>query len=49
MIGQLEEQVGVKLFERTTSGVELTDAGTVFLEDARRALRVEAVIALRYE
>jgi DNA-binding transcriptional LysR family regulator len=40
MIGQLEEQVGVKLFERTTSGVELTDAGTVFLEDARRALRV---------
>ena len=40
MIGQLEEQVGVKLLERTARGVELTDAGTAFLEDARRALRV---------
>jgi DNA-binding transcriptional LysR family regulator len=40
MIGQLEEQVGVRLLERTARGVELTDAGTAFLEDARRALRV---------
>jgi DNA-binding transcriptional LysR family regulator len=30
----------VKLLERTARGVELTDAGTAFLEDARRALRV---------
>jgi DNA-binding transcriptional LysR family regulator len=40
MIGQLETQVGVQLLERTARGVELTAAGNIFLEEARRALRV---------
>jgi LysR family transcriptional regulator, benzoate and cis,cis-muconate-responsive activator of ben and cat genes len=40
MIRQLEDEIGVQLFDRTTSGVELTGAGAVFLEDARKALRL---------
>ena len=34
----LERELGVKLFERLSRGVELTDAGTIFLERARDAL-----------
>jgi DNA-binding transcriptional LysR family regulator len=37
-IRRLEEELGVKLFERHTRGVDLTDAGRVFLERARAAL-----------
>jgi DNA-binding transcriptional LysR family regulator len=37
-IRELERQVGVVLFVRTTRRVELTPAGEVFLEHARRAL-----------
>ena len=33
---QLEEQLGVKLFERTTRGAEPTENGKVFIEQARR-------------
>lgn len=33
-IQQLEDQLGAQLFRRTTRGVELTDAGKVFYEDA---------------
>lgn len=40
MIGQLERHVGVQLFERTSAGVELTDAGRTLLEEARKALRI---------
>lgn len=37
-IRQLEEQVGVRLFERTRRGTSLTAAGAAALDDARRAL-----------
>jgi DNA-binding transcriptional LysR family regulator len=37
-IRQLERDLGVSLFERTTRSVSLTNAGKVFLEEARRAL-----------
>ena len=37
-IRRLETELGVKLFERHTRGVDLTDAGELFLERARRAL-----------
>src|SRR3546814_16714928 len=39
-IQALEQDLGVVLFERTNRGVELTAAGTTFLEDARRLLHV---------
>jgi len=42
-IGQLEEQVGAALFDRTSRRVQLTPAGQAFLHDARSILeRVEA-------
>jgi len=37
-IRRLEQELGVTLFERHTRGVELTDAGELFLERARAAL-----------
>src|SRR5215208_1409946 len=37
-IRRLEQELGVKLFERHPRGVDLTDAGRVFLERARTAL-----------
>jgi LysR family hca operon transcriptional activator len=45
-IRDLEEQVGVALFTRTPRGVELTAAGTAFIEHARLALaQVDAACA----
>ena len=37
-IRQLENEIGVKLFLRTTSGVELTREGALLLEKARTVL-----------
>ena len=39
LIRSLEEEVGARLFERTTRSVELTAEGAVFVEPARRLLR----------
>lgn len=41
-IQQLEDQIGVQLFRRTNRGVELTDAGRVFYEDACNILGMAA-------
>ena len=37
-IRQLEQEMGTALFRRLTRGVELTDAGGLLLEEARRIL-----------
>jgi len=41
-IKSLEQQLRVRLFERTTRSVHLTHAGTVFLEEARAVLAASA-------
>src|SRR3954454_21582004 len=38
-IAYLEKKMGVKLFHRTKHSVQLTEAGSVFLKDAREILR----------
>ncbi len=37
-IAALEERLGVRLFERTTRSLRLTEPGAIFLDDARRLL-----------
>lgn len=48
-IRDLEDELGVKLFERTAKSVRLTEAGKVFLDEARAVLRRadDAVAAVR--
>lgn len=38
-IRDLEEELGISLFERTAKSVRLTDAGRIFLEEARAVLQ----------
>jgi DNA-binding transcriptional LysR family regulator len=38
-VRKLEQELGVRLFDRTQRTVSLTDSGTAMLEEARRALR----------
>lgn len=40
LIGKLERHVGVRLFNRTTRSVSLTDAGQTFVEQIRPAVRM---------
>ncbi|RAG87485.1 LysR family transcriptional regulator [Streptacidiphilus pinicola] len=44
-VARLEEGLGVRLFERDRSGVELTNAGARFLDPARAALAAGAAAA----
>jgi len=46
-IQDLEEELGLKLFERLPRGVKLSAAGKLFLEDARRILQEVSEAAVR--
>ena len=46
-VQDLEEELGFKLFERLPRGVKLSEAGKLFLEDARRILQEVTEAALR--
>ena len=41
-IRSLEQELGVRLFDRTTRSVALTHAGSVFLQEARAVLAAAA-------
>jgi DNA-binding transcriptional LysR family regulator len=46
-IQRLERSIGIVLFERTPTGVTLTPAGRVFLDEARRVLNLAFAAPLR--
>ena len=45
-IQRLERSIGIVLFQRTSTGVTLTPAGRVFLDEARRVLNLAAAAPL---
>jgi DNA-binding transcriptional LysR family regulator len=45
-IRKLEEELGVRLFDRTQRSVSMTDAGTALLEEARRVLQQAEVAVM---
>ena len=47
-IRDLEEELGVQLFERTNKGITLTDAGREFVIDAKRAVGQYEILEERY-
>ena len=44
-VAALEDELGVTLFERRSTGACLTEAGRVFLADARRIIAVRRMIS----
>ena len=46
-VRKFEDSIGISLFERTTSGVRLTDAGSRFLDDIVPVLQMAEVILQR--
>lgn len=46
-VSDLEAKLGVKVFDRSASGVQLTQAGRAYAEEARRAIDVMARAELR--
>ena len=43
-VRDFEDDLGISLFERTTSGVRLTDAGSKFLDDIIPVLQMAEVV-----
>lgn len=48
-IQSLEQELNVKLFKRTTRKVEITQAGTAFIDDAKTILHISTRAKRRYE
>lgn len=47
-IHELEEELGILLFERTNKGISVTDAGREFLSYAKKAVQQYEILEERY-
>ena len=47
-IRELEEELGILIFERTNKGISLTDEGREFVEYAKKAVGQYAIVEDRY-
>lgn len=47
-IHELEEELGILIFERTNKGISLTDAGREFLSYAKKAVQQYEILEERY-